>query len=116
VPYIKGSFWEGLMLHFAQPSKYLRATLCKEAKSMFVNLYNMKEDGIKNTKTQEISLILYCLLSFHSILFHSNILLKTFVVKLTLRRSHGLRTKVQTSQLMLPCFLCHVAIENNDQH
>jgi hypothetical protein len=83
---------------------------------MFVNLYNMKEDGIKDTKTQEISLILYCLLSFHSILFHSNLLLKTFVIKLTLRRSHGLRTKVQTSQLMLPCFLCHVAIENNDQH
>jgi hypothetical protein len=80
---------------------------------MFVNLYNTKEDGIKNAKAQEMSFTLYCSLSFCLILFHLHLLLETLVLKLTLQRSDNLRMKVQTSQLVLPCFRCHVAIENN---
>jgi hypothetical protein len=47
---------------------------------MFVNLFDTKKDGIKNVKIYEMSFILYCLLSFHLILFHSHVLLKTFVL------------------------------------
>jgi hypothetical protein len=32
---------------------------------MFVNLFNTKEDGIKNVMAYEMSLILYCSLSSH---------------------------------------------------
>jgi hypothetical protein len=36
---------------------------------MFVNLFSTKGDGIKNVKAHEMSLILYCSLSFHTISF-----------------------------------------------
>jgi hypothetical protein len=48
--------------------------LYKEAEDMFVNLFNTKEDKIKNTKTYEMSFMLHYSLSFHSISFHLHLL------------------------------------------
>jgi hypothetical protein len=50
--------------------------VCQYVEGMFVNLFNTKEDGIKNVKSYEMSFILYCALSFHSIMFHLHLLLK----------------------------------------
>jgi hypothetical protein len=66
----------------------------KKSEGVFVHLYNTKEDGINNAKAQEMGFTLYCLLSSHSTLFCLHLLLKTFVLKLTLRKSDTFRTKV----------------------
>jgi hypothetical protein len=44
-----------------------------------------KKDGINNAKAHEMSFILYCSLLSCLILFYSHLLLKTFVLKLTLQ-------------------------------
>jgi hypothetical protein len=66
---------------------------------MYVTSFDTKEEGIKNAKAYEMSLVVYHLFPQHIIFLCSYYLSRTFVLKLLLRISNNLRTKVYTLNL-----------------
>jgi REP element-mobilizing transposase RayT len=113
MPYINSPF-EGLKLHFAQLSKYLRAILCKEAKGMFINLYNMKEDGINNVKgsRDEFHTLLSIIVLFNIVLFASPF-------KDLRPQANTSKKEVRRSRLINFCCLVFFAmkqLKTSDQH